>query len=405
MIYFGVAMSLGGIMWGVICNILGLIIESLIPLGYGVLTIINFSLFNQFKNFKSARTFQILISLLLPFMFQFVLGGFIASGGVMLWSLISLVISLTFVTLRQGIFWLSFYILFTIIIGMLHPYMPRPFESTPFQSNLFFVINISVISAIVFALTLYFVQSRHKMLQRLEAANNSKSEFMANVSHELRTPLNGIIGFSDLLMKSPLNETQIKYNSVVHSSANTLLTLINDILDFSKVQAGKIELKEERVNIYDLCNEVMSVVYLQAKNKNIELLTDFSHGCPHFVWVDAERLKQILLNLVSNAVKFTNKGYVKLYVESYQILSNSLTTIQFSVEDTGIGIAPENHKKIFEAFVQEDSSTTKKYGGTGLGLTIANGLLKLMNSELNLKSDVHKGSTFYFYLNVVSQNQ
>lgn len=230
-----------------------------------------------------------------------------------------------------------------------------------------------------------------------EAANEAKSEFLANVSHEMRTPLNGVIGFSDLLIKTPLNDSQLKYMSVLNRSAYSLLDIVNDILDHSKIESGKIELEIEKTNIHDLCTQAIEALRYQSQHKNQKLILTISKEVPIYIYIDAIRLRQILTNLLGNAIKFTEQGEVELIVKQVGIMSDEVT-LQFSVRDTGLGIDPKDQGKIFEAFAQGDISSTKKFGGTGLGLTISNSLLALMSSKLELTSEVNKGSTFSFTL-------
>ncbi|WP_312792608.1 response regulator [Sphingobacterium sp.] len=228
-----------------------------------------------------------------------------------------------------------------------------------------------------------------------EQGSVAKSEFLANMSHEIRTPLNGIIGFTDLLTRTALDVTQREYISIVDQSANLLLGIINDILDFSKIEAGKLDLDVDKNDLYELVMQVTSFLNVQINAKKLDFEIDIATDVPHSIWIDALRIKQVLMNLLSNAVKFTEKGKVTLGV-SLLSHESERAVLRFSVKDTGIGIKADKQEKIFDAFSQEDTSTTKRYGGTGLGLTISNKLLKMMGSELKLESTLGVGSQFFF---------
>ena len=242
-------------------------------------------------------------------------------------------------------------------------------------------------------------QNLQEAMEQARAASTAKSEFLANMSHEIRTPLNGVIGFSDLLTKTKLNESQRQYMQAVHQSANSLLDLINDILDFSKIEAGKLEIAAEQCDLWELMEQISNVVKHKLQNSNVELLVNVSPSLPQYAWIDPVRVRQILINLLGNAAKFTEEGEIEVDVNLVpEAEADGLSCLEFSVRDTGIGINQARQSTIFKAFSQEDASITRKYGGTGLGLTISNQLLKLMGTHLQLESQVGVGSKFFFKL-------
>jgi len=231
--------------------------------------------------------------------------------------------------------------------------------------------------------------------EKAQAANKAKSEFLANMSHELRTPLNGVIGFSELLSQTNMTEFQQNYTAAINTSAKSLLGVINDILDFSKIEANRLDLENVKTDFVRLLEQVIEVISPLAEKKHLELLLDISCDMPKYIYTDPIRLSQVLTNLLSNAVKFTSEGEIELKVNCDKITDKKMRFF-FSVRDTGIGITEDQRLKLFKAFSQADSSTTRKFGGTGLGLIISDLIVRKMGSKIELDSEFMTGTRFYF---------
>lgn len=229
-----------------------------------------------------------------------------------------------------------------------------------------------------------------------EAANRAKSNFLANMSHEIRTPMNGIIGMTDVIGSTDLSQAQKEYVEIIASSANGLLSVVNDVLDLSKVEAGKLNLEVLPVDVQRHLSSTLRSIAARTQEKGLELACRIDARVPRIVHGDPNRLRQILLNLLTNAVKFTDEGEIVVEVDVTDNTSSDQTELQFRVRDTGIGIRPERQRLVFEAFEQAESSTTRQYGGTGLGLEISKRLVELMGGRIWVDSTPDEGSTFAF---------
>ena len=254
------------------------------------------------------------------------------------------------------------------------------------------VLGLAVLSSVVDRK--YSAQVLQK-IEAAEAASRAKSEFLANMSHEIRTPLNGIIGMTELTLQTRLNEEQRDYLGMVKQSADSLLVVINDILDFSKIEAGKMTLESAEFNLREKLEETIRTFSLRASGKGLELVCDIPSSIPQFVLGDGDRLRQVVVNLLGNAIKFTDKGEVMLQVRAGE-KQNEILELCFTIRDTGIGVPKDKQEKIFESFVQADGSARRRFGGTGLGLTICTRLVEMMGGRIWVESEPGRGSSFHF---------
>lgn len=417
LLFAGTLMSGGGILWGSISAYGGLWEQSLVPYGYVVVTALNFAALAVWKNFRLARLVQVGASILLPFLFQWVLGGFGPSGSMMLWGMVGLIGSLSFEEVGASFRWIILFLVLAVVSAVLEA---RAVLVVPAGlgghrlSVIFFGLNFTVVPSVVFGLALYFARSRAAAIsslaktnaqlavskreaeeasQRADAANEAKGRFLAVVSHEIRTPLHGVLGLTNLVLDSDLTPRQHDLLTQALVSAESLLAIINDVLDFSKIEAGAVTLERIPFRIDEVLDKLTSAATALAMKRGIEFVLQVE-GVPPVLVGDPTRLGQILINLVSNAVKFTGEGEVVVHLRGER--EGSGIRLEASVRDTGIGIPKEIQSGLFEPFAQADDSTTRRFGGTGLGLSICRHFVELMGGEIAVESEPGVGSTFRF---------
>jgi two-component system sensor histidine kinase/response regulator len=442
----GAAMSGGGLLWGTLALAFGMTAQSVIPYGYVVATALYFGALAVTRRMGPARLVQVLLSLLLPFLFQHALGGFVPSGAVMLWSMIAIVGSLTFSEVRHAVAWLLVYCALTLVSGFMdasaarHPPIPLPSEVV----TSFFVVNAVAVSMCVFGLTIYLTHRRQQAVEallqreaeiralneqlaasvvvrdrdiaaledaqralsvttqeaseareRAEEATRAKSMFLANMSHEIRTPMNAIIGLSHLALGTGLDARQRDYVQKIRTAGASLLGIIDDILDVSKLEAGRITLERIPFELDGVLRHVVTMVEQRAAERRLELLLSVDAEVPRRLEGDPLRLGQVLTNLMTNAVKFTEAGEVELRI---RVLAREEQRVQVEVRvrDTGIGMTSEEASRLFQPFTQADASMTRRFGGTGLGLVICRHLVTAMDGSIGVESARGLGTTFTF---------
>jgi signal transduction histidine kinase len=379
------------------------------PLMFQFLTVGSLALFRRNKDFDSFRFRQALLILSMPAALHFALGGFVASSGVLVWSFLAPLTALLFHGARASVGWFLAYLGLIVAAGVGDAVLPNPGPMIPTGVRLlFFCLNLIMVCGISYAAIRYFAylleleneeqarlnQELAQKKDQLEATSRYKSAFLANMSHELRTPLNAIIGYSEMLHEDAedMGEAQrcADLNKIL-ASGRHLLTLINDILDLSKIEAGKMELLPESFSVAELIGETVPIVGPLVEKNGNRLTVRCDPDLGEMI-ADKTRVRQAVFNLLSNAAKFTQEGEITLSVGTQG--EEARRWVRLSVSDTGIGMTPEQMGRLFEDFNQAEASTTRKYGGTGLGLALSRRLCRMMGGDITVESEPGFGSTF-----------
>ncbi|MEK9587527.1 MAG: response regulator [Gammaproteobacteria bacterium] len=388
---------------GAVYAFVGQYLSAMIPWTYTLVTVISFLQFTTSKNKMWMQWSQLLMIMLLPTLLMWVMGGFMGGSALILWSFFPPIAALILFNEERAQRWFFGFAALIVISALFDAQFASMAPDFPdWVRTLFFVMNIGFVCAGLFALIAHTVSEERMAAAELllakdaaEAGSRAKSEFLANMSHEIRTPMNAIIGLSELSLRTQLSPKQQDFLTKIYLSANNLLQIINDLLDISKVEAGKMVLENQSINLDQILEDLATVLATDVEEKGLELLFNVAPDVPRHVIGDPLRLGQVLLNLAGNARKFTDEGEIIVSLEKVAD-SDSSVTVRFSVRDTGIGITEEQMSGLFQPFAQAEVGTTRRYGGTGLGLAISRQLVELMGGSISAESEPGKGSTFAF---------
>ncbi|WP_153394982.1 response regulator [Ornithinicoccus halotolerans] len=393
-------MAVAGVLWGGLYVLAGTPVTAIYPWAFSTLSLVNWWLHHR-RGLTRALDAQLVISVVAPFLVMLHLGGLQSSGGVVLWALMPSIAALLTYGVRAARWWFAGYA-GLLLVGVLAENRLEPWGeplSAGWVTGFWFgnLLGVTLAAWLVIARDTVqrarLVETERQARLLAEDATRAKSEFLANMSHELRTPMNAVIGMNGLLASTELDPEQEEYVTAIRTSAEVLLTTINDVLDFSKMEAGRFEIDPRTTDLRALVESTLDVITPLASQKRIDLVYDVAQDVPRSITTDGHRLRQVLVNLLTNAVKFTETGEVALTVRC-DTLDDGTGAIAFQVRDTGIGIPARALDSLFESFQQVDPSTSRRYGGTGLGLAISRNLTELLGGSISVTSTPGEGSCF-----------